>query len=348
MSSAWIRKRKTAKGQTRYLVAYRLGGRGPVKYAGTFKTQRDANIRRDFVAGELAAVRDPAVAIAALSAPKAKTKTILEWGHLYVASRVDAAEKTRRNTDMMLRKLGDLAALHPAEVTAADVRAWIAGELRALAPATIRLYVGQLRLVLDYAGLDPNPSRHRTIKIPRETREEASPPSAAEFLTLVEHLTPRKFRLPVIVMEQTAMRVGETCSLTWGDVDMANNRLRLRAEATKTRRARWVQVPEWLMAVLAETLPLEDRLPARRVFLGVNPRNTGDAMRRACRNAGIVHYTPHDLRHRRASLWHMAGVPARELAERGGWSKADLPLRVYSHLIGVEEVLPEVLEITLL
>jgi hypothetical protein len=28
------------------------------------------------------------------------------------------------------------------------------------------------------------------------------------------------------------------------------------------------------------------------------------------------HFHPHDLRHRRISLWHHQGIPARQLAER--------------------------------
>jgi integrase len=46
------------------------------------------------------------------------------------------------------------------------------------------------------------------------------------------------------------------------------------------------------------------------------------------------------LRHRRITLWHQSGVPARELAERAGHSKPSMSLDVYSHVMPSDE-LPE-------
>ncbi|MBA3736553.1 MAG: hypothetical protein H0W90_15395 [Actinobacteria bacterium] len=46
----------------------------------------------------------------------------------------------------------------------------------------------------------------------------------------------------------------------------------------------------------------------------------------------------HDLRHRRISLWHQSGVPARELAERAGHARPSMSLDVYSHVMAADEV----------
>ncbi|HET6656666.1 MAG TPA: hypothetical protein VFG61_02100, partial [Gaiellaceae bacterium] len=60
MPSAWIERRQTGKGGSRYLVKYRLGGRESAhRYAGSFSTRREALARRRWVAGELAAMRVP-------------------------------------------------------------------------------------------------------------------------------------------------------------------------------------------------------------------------------------------------------------------------------------------------
>ena len=56
-------------------------------------------------------------------------------------------------------------------------------------------------------------------------------------------------------------------------------------------------------------------------------------MTRACKNAKVPHYHPHDLRHRRITIWHQSGVPARELAERAGHSRPSMSLDVYSHVM---------------
>ena len=61
-------------------------------------------------------------------------------------------------------------------------------------------------------------------------------------------------------------------------------------------------------------------------------------MERACRAAGIVHYSPHDLRHRRISIWHGQGVPVANIAARVGHSRASMTLDVYSHVMPLDEL----------
>jgi integrase len=58
-----------------------------------------------------------------------------------------------------------------------------------------------------------------------------------------------------------------------------------------------------------------------------------EAIGRASRAAGLPLYSPHDLRHRRGSLWHTSGMPARELVERMGHSKASMSLDVDTHVM---------------
>ena len=91
-------------------------------------------------------------------------------------------------------------------------------------------------------------------------------------------------------------------SLRWQDVDAANLRLRLPRSATKRDKARWVYLPEWLIEAIEQTCPLEDRVPERRVFPGITEASAYQAMTRACRNAKVPHYHPHDLRHRRITI----------------------------------------------
>ena len=92
------------------------------------------------------------------------------------------------------------------------------------------------------------------------------------------------------------------------------------------------------MEAIQDTCPLEDRVPDRKVFQGLNVSTARQAMTRACRLAKIPHYSPHDLRHRRLTIWHESGVPARELAERAGHSKPSMSLDVYTHVMPVAEV----------
>jgi integrase len=91
-------------------------------------------------------------------------------------------------------------------------------------------------------------------------------------------------------------------------------------------------------------LPLEDRTPERRVFQGITEASAYQTMLRACRNAKVPHYHPHDLRHRRITIWHQSGVVGRELAERAGHARPSMSLDVYSHVMPLDEVPADSLE----
>jgi integrase len=93
------------------------------------------------------------------------------------------------------------------------------------------------------------------------------------------------------------------------------------------------------MEVIATSLP-----PRGRLFLDVTANGLRSAMSDVCESQGLPHCTPHRLRHRRISLWHFQGVPARELAERAGHSKPSMSLDVYWHVIVPDEVDPEALK----
>ena len=86
---------------------------------------------------------------------------------------------------------------------------------------------------------------------------------------------------------------------------------------------------------------VEDTCPLTRIgstsagcYQGLTYSAARQAMGRACKLAKIPTYTLHDLRHRRITLWHQAGVPARELAEWAGHARPSmLSLDAYTHVM---------------
>ncbi len=56
-------------------------------------------------------------------------------------------------------------------------------------------------------------------------------------------------------------------------------------------------------------------------------------MRRACQSAGLALYSPHDLRHRYASVQIARGVPVTNLAAQLGHTRKSFTLDVYSHVL---------------
>jgi integrase len=325
-----ITNRRTKSGP-RYVVRYRLGGRAyPVEHGGSFKTLRDAKARRDLIGGELAAGRNPRDLLQAITATPAPVRTFEQWAERYRATRIDYAAETTKNMASHLKMLNSVFGQHdPATITTADVQEWIAASK--LKTGSLRRYLATLRALLDFAGVEPNPARDPRVKLPRIEQVTVDPPSAEQVETILEH-SPKRCRLPLSVLEQTGMRVGELAALEWRDVDVAGSRFRIRQGKTASAR-RWVAVPSWLMVEIQETCPPDDRTLERRVFPGLTPSVLGNVMHRACKAAGIVHYSPHDLRHRYASVKIAEGVPVTQLAAQLGHSRKSLTLDTYSHVL---------------
>lgn len=323
--SPWILPRPTASG-LRYEVRFRLGGRGPQLYGGRFRRRRDAEARARWIDGELAAMRVPDVKALRDTPP---SRPLSEWGKAWADSRIDVGPATRENYRKHMARWDALGKMDALAITPADVQRWI-GTLGDLKASSVKRYVTTLRQVLDYAGADPNPARDDRVRLPKVERVEVDPPTAAEVDAILANVR-EQWRLPIRVLEQTAMRVGEMCSLTWADVDFTGSRFRVRTGKTAAAR-RWVQIPEPVMEAISERTPPDDRVPDRRVFQ-MTGQDLRQAMGRACVSAGITRYSPHDLRHRRVSVWHREGVPFREIAERVGHSRTSLTADTYTHVL---------------
>jgi len=259
-----------------------------------------------------------------------KRRTFRQWSEAYKSSRVDLADETTKGIGSHLKTiLPTFGDRDPATITPAEVQEWIAG--LAIKSASIRRYLATLRAVLDFADVDPNPARDSRVKLPREERTIVDPPSGDDVDTIIATV-PRRWRLALRTLAETGMRVGEAHALSWGDVDEAGSRFRIKAGKTAAAR-RWVAVPETLMAQIAAMCPREDRTPERRVFPGLTPDVAKNVMARACKTAGIVHRHPHDLRHRYASVQIGRGVPVTQVAAQLGHSRKSLTLDTYSHVL---------------
>jgi integrase len=219
------------------------------------------------------------------------------------------------------------------EITPADVAALV-GELAAAGKSreTIRNTVTVLSMVFDFAAVTPNPARDRVrVRLPREERPEIQPPTA-EHVEAVYHLLAPTYRLPLLVLDATGMRVGEFEQLTRGDVDEQRGRWRVSRTVAKTRYGRRISVPVVLFAAVLELCP-RDRHPDRRIFENLTADRLRMAIQRACVAAGVPTFSPHDLRHRRISLLHLAGVPWATIGQHVGQRDLAVTANTYSHVL---------------
>jgi integrase len=336
MASVWIRTRPTRDGGKRYRVEFRLGGReARIRYGGSFVTKREATIRAGWIAGELAALRVPDLSVVTetYAAP-----TLRDAAKRWQESRVDVAENTRLQHRSAVRMLLPVLGERRVDtITAADV-AELVGALTAKGKAreTVRKSVLALGMILDHEGIAPNPARDKVkVRLPRQERAEIVPPTAEHVLAVHEVLPPR-YRLPLLVLDATGMRLGELECLTWGDLDESRQRWRVSQTVSKTGRARWVGVTPVVFEAVLQLVPREDRVPERRVFQGFGGDRFRTALTRACTAAGVPAFSPHDLRHRRISLLHLGGVPWARIGEHVGQRNLAVTANTYSHVLADE------------
>jgi integrase len=178
------------------------------------------------------------------------------------------------------------------------------------------------------------------VKLPREEKRHLEPPTA-EHVKAVVRLPPKQYRLPTLVLDATGMRLGELEASTWGDVDEPWQRWRISASAAKTGRARWVPVPPVLFEAVTRVVARDDRTPQRCVFQGYGADRFRTAVSRACTAAGVPAFSPHDLRHRRVSLLHLAGAPWARIGELVNHDDLVTTARTYTYVIADERELDD-------
>jgi hypothetical protein len=108
----------------------------------------------------------------------------------------------------------------------------------------------------------------------------------------------------------------------------------VRAKVSKTRRARWVELPEDLFRVVVGRLPTrEDRNSEGPLFAIGSTDRLRMAIARACRDAGVPVFSPYDLRHRRISLAHHQGERWAEIGAKVGQRNLSTTADTYTHVL---------------
>ena len=214
------------------------------------------------------------------------------------ASRPDIGDETRNYTSSHLKRLlPAFGERDPQAIKPADVQEWIGVQMADLKPSSLKRYVTTLRAVLDFADVDPNPARR--VKLPRVEETVVEPPSGKDVATIIATAPPR-WRLPLRVLAETGMRVGELRDLEWNDVDLAESRLRIRSGKTKAARRR-VAVPALAMVAVRRSVPAGRPHGRAAGFPRLHPGCREERHGSDLQSCGDRALSPHDLRHRFAS-----------------------------------------------
>lgn len=288
-------------------------------HLGAFRTEKEARTRERWARDEWAAGRVPDPKRIVLAKPSPLIRTVApEW----LASRIDLSASSILQYQSRIDRINDdLGSIPIGALSTSDVRRWVRDLVVEFQPATVSVYVVVLRQILDYADVDPNPARHRSVKMPRGYTKNSRIrlPSTPQLAAIRARIGPEHRRL-LDFLEDTGARIAEACALDWKDVH------RDRVVVRGTKRASSIRI------VRADTHPIrllaEERHAAGLVF-EIGP----SAMRAAMASSDPSgHFSPHDLRHLHASRLLEAGVSPPVIAERLGHGLPTL-LKTYGHVV---------------
>lgn len=151
-----------------------------------------------------------------------------------------------------------------------------------------------------------NPAARVPMPIPQNERDRVL--SEEEWCRLYEVAKPH-LRPVLLTAYQLGQRFGEITGLTWDRVDLKRGFITLRALDTKTKTARQVPMTPDVRATLQQLSKLR-RLSTRHVFTyaGRPLQRVSRAFKTAVKEAGIVDFRFHDLRHCASTNLRRAGV----------------------------------------
>lgn len=138
----------------------------------------------------------------------------------------------------------------------------------------------------------------------------------------------------------TGMRQGEIMALQWGDVDLQNGRVTVRALNTKTLRERTLQLSRRVLIELqarrARLVATDAEATRERIFENLKdfPK---DGFNNAVKRAGLADFRFHDLRHTWITRLIEAGMPIAQVGRLAGHTQISTTYRYVSQTSGSAE-----------
>ena len=244
----------------------------------------------------------------------------------------------------------------------ANVRRSQYKQVNGLSNSTISLRLTVVRRFYDYLEedriIEQNPVRRGRYvhNNPRGGKRGLIPqvrhfpwiPNGEEWEQIIQSVQRCKLRDQVLfaLSYDAALRREEVCGLHISDFDFAHYLVTIRAENTKSRRARTVPYTKGSGQLLRQYLHERAQISREGValFLSQSPRNYAQpissaiwskTVRRIAQEADVLQFTPHTLRHLRLTDLARAGVDVHDIATFAGHRNIDTTMQ-YIHLSGTD------------
>jgi hypothetical protein len=234
VASARIEPVRTPSGERRFKVRYSLGGRlARKRYGGRFKTKREATIRKQWIDGELAALR--VSDLDTLGEPLL-SPTLREATKAWRDSRIDVSQGTRTNDRVNTERVFEHdAKLAAGRIDTLDAERWTRVFAELAEPyerGTLKKSKEAFAVVYDHLAIDPNPLRDPRVKLPHARPTDMVVPIAAH-VEAVARALPAKHVLPYLTIDWTGLRLGTIEGARQGELDEHRQALLARASIAK-------------------------------------------------------------------------------------------------------------------
>ncbi len=255
----------------------------------------------------------------------------------------------------------DLSKLSMKDMRPSSVERFVT-QLRAkgLSDSTVRQVYTVARAIGDAAVRDGRMAKNpfAAVRRPRITPVEARFLEPAQIRELLKGASDSRYRLLFEFLVHTGMRRGEALALTWADVDLDAELVRIRGTLARIDGELTVLEPK--SARSRRTIPLSEpaadvlkrvhgrttleRSQAAQLWIDSNhvfvtdigepcdPRNALRALKAAARQAGLDGIGLHTLRHSAASVMLSEGVPLNVVSQILGHSGISITADVYGHI----------------
>ncbi|MBC7293603.1 MAG: site-specific integrase [Thermoleophilia bacterium] len=190
-------------------------------------------------------------------------------------------------------------------------------------------------------------------QLPKQTKKEARFLTAEEECKFLSILGRDRLGPTILTLLWTGLRRGELLGLTWRDVDLENNTLRVRENLVRTRSGlkrqkpksetsqRVVPLPRLVAEILRrhkERMEQEGNYrPDGPVFCTskgteIHPRNLNRKFEQLRKRAGLEGVSPHILRHTFATRLLELGQDLKVVQELLGHSQISVTADTYAHV----------------
>ncbi len=196
------------------------------------------------------------------------------------------------------------------------------------------------------------------VKLERKEKRALTEDEVRVFLDAIKG---HRFEALWIVQSFTGLRHGEVLALRWKDLDLTNEKPRLRVEntlyrgqlqqpKTKSSRRNIALAPTVVNALTAHRNGQEDAPPSGLVFRSttgnyLDSRRVATELSQVTTSAGLGHVNPHMLRHTATTIMIRGGVKVKTISATLGHSSIQMTMNVYGHLFEDDlEAVAEIME----